>query len=371
MRKRLLITVLLVVCPAAGLTQQVTPTDRDMEFGKDRYLAGDRVNVIRATEGDVIAAGANVTVDSAVAGDVLVAGSQVRLTSAVQQGVLAAGREVVIAGTIQRNARAAGATIRLPSGARIGRNATLAGGQLDLQGAIDGYLLAVGERIYINGIVGGDAQIVAKQIELGPEARIHGNLRYRSQNELKRDPAAQVGGIVERMPGRGLPAPRSRFPLAGMLVWSLGLAALAALLVVFAPIASVKISDTILQRPGTSLLTGFIALVCIPVALVLAIITVIGIPIGMLALLLYPALLLLGYVAGGIAMGDLALARVLATRPPTPVRRILAAFVALLVLAVLARTPVVGGLISLACALAGAGALLHQLRRHMPLHPKP
>jgi hypothetical protein len=39
----------------------------------------------------------------------------------------------------------------------------------------------------------------AGALELGPQARIAGRLRYASNEEVKRDPAAQVGGGIERM----------------------------------------------------------------------------------------------------------------------------------------------------------------------------
>ncbi len=356
-----MLTLGMFALPSASLAQPAPDDVRDLEFGQDHFMAGERVEVTRTTTGDVIAAGGKVMLNADVAGDVLVAGGDVRLAGPVQQGVLAAGREVVIAETIGRNVRAAGATIRLLPDTRIGRNATLAGGELDLQGTVTGHLLAAGRRIYINGTIGGDAQLTAEQIELGPDARIQGSLRYRSPNELKRAASAQVGGAVERLPGRGPGKSRDRFPLAGLLAWSLGLGALAAILLALVPAISEEVSDTIRRRFGISLLVGFIALVCIPVALVIALITIIGIPVGLLALLVYPALLLLGYVAMGVALGDIALARVRAGRAPSRSGRIIAAVLALLALGLITRIPFAGGLLGLVSMLAGMGALLQRL----------
>jgi hypothetical protein len=351
----------MAALPAVGLAQRPPSETRDLEFGQDRFMAGDQVEVTRATDGDVIAAGGRVTLNADVAGDALVAGRDLRLAGPVQQGVLAAGREVVFAGTITRNARAAGATIRLLPDARIGRNATLAGRELDLQGTVIGHLLAAGRRIYINGTIGGDAQLTGTVIELGPDARIGGSLRYRSPNELKRAASAQVGGAVERLPGTGRQSPRGNVPIAGMLVWSLGLGALAALLLVLVPAFAREVSDTIRNRLGMSLLAGLIALVCIPVALVIALIAIIGIPVGLMALLAYPALLLLGYVLAGVALGDFAHARFRTGHLPSHGSRIIAAVIALLVLGLLAAIPVLGGLLCLMFTLAGMGALLLQL----------
>jgi cytoskeletal protein CcmA (bactofilin family) len=337
---------------------------REFEFGQDYFAAGERVDVTRPAPGDVMAAGNRVTVNSDVHGDVLAAASELRLAGPVQQDVLAAGREVVVTGNIVGNARAAGATVRLLREGRIGRNATLAGSELELQGTVDGYLLAVGRRIYLNGTIGGDAQLVGDDIELGPDARITGSLRYRSPHELKRAASALVGGTVEHLPWTGPgKKPAQHLPIAGVLVWSAGLGLLAALLLATMPAFAQGMSNTIRGRFGWSLLSGFIVLVCMPVAAVIALITVVGIPAGLLALLAYPVLLLLGYVYAGVALGDFAMARLQPARVQSRGSRITGAVLALLALALLTRIPVVGGLIGLLAMLAGLGALLLQLRQ--------
>jgi cytoskeletal protein CcmA (bactofilin family) len=359
---------LLAACalalPLVAPAQPAAAEAREFEFGQDYFAAGEQLDVTRPAPGDVLAAGNRVTVHSDVHGDVLAAAGELRLAGPVQQDVLAAGREVVVTGMIAGNARAAGATLRLLREGRIGRNATLAGSELELQGAVDGYLLAVGRRIYLNGTVGGDAQLVGDDIELGPDARITGSLRYRSRNELKRAPSAVVGGTVEHLPWTG-PEKKSahRFPFAGRLIWSAGLGVLAALLLATVPAFAQGTSTTLRTRFGWSLLTGFIVLVCMPVAAIIALITVVGIPAGLVALLAYPVLLLFGYLYAGMALGDFALARFRPARAQLLGGRIAAAVLALLALAVLTRIPVVGGLIGLLAMLAGVGALLLQLRQ--------
>ncbi|HEU0203200.1 MAG TPA: polymer-forming cytoskeletal protein, partial [Burkholderiaceae bacterium] len=98
------------------------------------------------------------------------------------------------------------------------------------------------------------------------------------------------------------------------------------------------------------------------VAIVILLVTVIGIPLALLALVLYFALLLAGYVMTGIGVGDFALAR---WRPAAAERkgwRIGAAVLGLFVIALLARIPWVGGLVTFLALLAGFGALLMQVR---------
>jgi hypothetical protein len=214
---------------------------------------------------------------------------------------------------------------------------------------------------------GGDAQLTANQIELGPDARIQGRLRYRSPNAPKRAASAQIAGGIEDFGPRPA-SPNRDFSIAGLLLWSLGLGAVAALLLSVLPAFSKEVSATVRGVPGISLFIGFIALVCIPVALIIAMITVVGIPAGLLALLVYPVLLLLGYVSAGMALGDMALERVKSGQASAIGVRIFTAVVALLFLGLLAKIPVLGSLIGVLCMLAGMGALLLALwnRRKSP-----
>ena len=121
------------------------------------------------------------------------------------------------------------------------------------------------------------------------------------------------------------------------------------------------VAQTLRRRPGLALLSGFIALVCIPVAALIFFITLIGAPLGLLALLLYFVLLLLGYVATSVALGDWALQRFKADAAAKTAWRIGAAMLAVLAFALLGSVPYLGGLVVFAALLAGIGAIMLQM----------
>src|SRR6185437_7840622 len=107
--------------------------------------------------------------------------------------------------------------------------------------------------------------------------------------------------------------------------------------------------------PWITPLLGLVALTTVPVAAVLLMITVIGIPLGVLAVIGYAALLLVGYVWVAVVVGGMLLDRV---KPETAARtawRVGAAVLAMLALALLVRVPFVGGLVRLVALAAGLG----------------
>lgn len=366
---------LIALCLASSvLAADVEVRERD--FGSDHFVFGGSVRIEQPVPGDLIAAGGNVDLDAQVKGDAVVAGGNLRLAAAVGQNVYAAGGRLVIDAPVGRNLRIAGGQVELGPKGSVAGNVTVAGGQVSLRGTVKGAVSASGGRVTIDGAVDGDVESNAGTLRLGPNARIGGKLRYRSGAELASDPAAQVAGGIERQmlpgqdraasasadrPAREVHRERARWSGPGWF-WSLGLMVLAAVLVAALPGLSRRVAEAWRTRFGWSLLWGFIALVCIPAAVLILLISIIGIPIALLAALLYGALLIVGYAASGIALGLWGLARWRAEMQERTGWRIGSVVLAALALALLGSVPFVGGLVGLIAVIAGIGAIAQLLR---------
>jgi hypothetical protein len=186
---------------------------------------------------------------------------------------------------------------------------------------------------------------------------------------LDRDPNAKISGGVSQSSGTGSPF-RGGFPLtpgvflnremtAGFdlvrgIISALALAALGALLVVFAPAPLRRVTSTVqeafLPSLGVGCLTPFAALI---LGIALAI-TIIGIPVAILLGFVAAA----AYVFGWIAIGYLAGERILDAFKVHDFAPVLAVIVGVLLLAVLGQVPCIGGIISLLIGSLGLGAVV-------------
>jgi hypothetical protein len=355
---------------------------------QDQYIAGGSVRVDKPVAGDLIAAGGNVDVEAAVDGDVVMAGGNLRVSAAVGQSLHAVGGRLLLEGAVGRNLRVAAGQVDVSAKASVGRNLTVGGGQVSVRGPVKGSVMVGGGSVTIDSVVDGDVSSTAGRLTLGPNARIGGALRYRSKEDLTRDPAAQVAGVVERLPvpgrsesGRSASGPRSgwddnhheRMERWGGGIgwfWAIGLMALAAVLVSAWPAATQRMATTWRQRWGGSVLWGFVVVVCLPVAAVLMMVTIIGMPIALLTVLLFFALLLLGYAASGIALGEWALVRWRSPNAQQTGWRMASAALALLALALLSALPWVGWWVAVLAMLAGVGAIVQQTRWFKPSVPE-
>lgn len=364
---RILAIISLILSAASAAAQQGNDDEVVLRsMGPDRFVAGGTVSVREPVGGDLIAASGNLSVSTDVGGDLVVAGGDIQLAGVVSQNLYAAGGKIFIDSNIARNARVAGGSVSLGTSGQIKGNASLAGGEITVRGPIGGYLQAGGGSLYLDGPIGGDVELAGDRIELGPHARIEGHLKYQSGEDIRQAPGAEVRGGIERVKGTASTlGEHGRFGARRSvgIAWSLGLVVAAALLAGALPAQGVRIGDFLQQRFGWSVLVGFIALVCTPVAVILLLVTVIGIPLALTALAAYGFLLLAGYVASGVGVGHFALNRWKDERASSTAWRIGAAALGMLLIVVLGRLPWLGSLIVLVALLFGMGALLMQLRR--------
>lgn len=356
--KRILLASIAFALAMVAVAQERTPTV-ERTLGSDRFAAGCPLHIAQQVAGDLLAASCDLDVGSAVAGDAALAGGSVRLDASVGGGLYAAGGKVFLNGSVGRNVRAAGGHVQIGPDAKISGNVSVAGGDVAMRGTVKGYLSAAGGHVLIDGPVEGDVIASGGHVELGPNARIGGKLKYRT-NDFQRDPAAQVAGSVEALAAHramhedGSPWHRRT---GGRWIWSAGVMLMAVLLAAAVPAVSARMAEELRSHPWLSLLWGLVAFACIPVAAVLLLITIIGIPLAILAFLLFLALLLAGQAVTVASIADLVLRRY---RPADAARaawRAGFAILAALGLALLVRVPYLGGLVALVAILAGIGVI--------------
>lgn len=354
----------LLAAPLAGQTPDRQLPGAERGFDGDRFVAGGSLWITRPVHGNLVAAGGNVDIAAAVGGSAAIAAGTVRVGAPISQSIYAAAGAVAIDVAVEDNIRVAGGSVQIGRQASVGRNASIVAGDVRVLGRIGGYLQAGGGHVLIDAPIGGDVEIGAGSLELGPNARIKGRLRYAAREELIRAPGAEVQGGIERFtPREERPTPQrvevETWRVAGW-VWSIGLALVAAVLVAMLPAFYGAVTATVRTRWAWSLLVGFIALVCIPVASLVLMFTLIGIPLGIAAIVFYVLLLFVGYVTAGIGMGQALLLRLQSQRATRAGWRVIAAALGVVAISLLGRLPWVGGLVVFAAMLLGIGALLLQ-----------
>jgi cytoskeletal protein CcmA (bactofilin family) len=338
------------------------------------YAAGAQVRPAAPVDGDYVAAGARIIVDQPVKGDATLAGASVDVRSPVGDDVRAAAGDLSIDSTIGGELFATGGNLTLGKVARVARGARLYGGNVTIDGNVDGPLRVGAQRVVINGEIRGDARLAAAQIELGPTARITGALTYSAGAELKKPEGATIGGPVTReertFEQGGSRAERERHGLmrrgpswVGSIVMFLALLACAAVFLLVFPVFAVHASETVEDTPWLSLAIGFGSIFAVPMLAALLFITLVGIPLGIAVIALYPVLLLTGYVVGVFFVARLLQEAMHKETPASFGRSVAFVALALLLVMLIGWIPYVGGLAIAAITVAGIGACVIELYR--------
>jgi hypothetical protein len=222
-------------------------------------------------------------------------------------------------------------------------------GHVRVLGRVENDVVVVDGDVFVRGEVEGSLVTVAGPAHLLPGAMVGGDLRYGDDAPVIA-PSARVGGDVEKESWSdtiGLYSILGAFVL--WLAVGISAAVLGLLLLMLAPRAADAIFAQAQARFWTAVGIGAAIFIAVPIAILVAAITLVGLPLSIaigLAVLPFAAI---AYVTAAWTLG-----RVM-VRPPG--RRFLAFLAGLAVLRLAALIPAVGLLVDLGAVIVGLGLL--------------
>lgn len=353
--------MLALVCAASLASAEDTYPNQsgfDTAVG-NRYAAGPNIRIQTAVNGDLHAAGGHITLTQPVMRDATVAGGTIDLQAPVSEDVRAAGGELNFDSRIGGELFAAGGQIHLARNSEVAGPAMLKGGVVQVAGRIAGNLDVSGSEIEIDGQVAGNAVLRGEHIKLGPLAVIGGDLRYASLNPLQRDPASRVSGQVvqQTMSTDWNKAAHASYWFLWVLpFFLLGQMLIGASILLIWPDAFSDAALGLRDRPGRAMLFGMAIMLAVPPLIILLMVTIVGIPLGLILILLYPLSLALAYLTMAFALGEWVSQRWQATRSSGLLSKLLNVFIGLVLLALLAMIPLANVLIGFVVLSLGLGA---------------
>ncbi len=357
----LLLTVLCV--PASALAadfraeEQISFTQAD-PIEDDLYFFGGNINTTTNVVGDLMTAGGNVLINGAISGDLLTAGGTVTITTDVNDDIRAAGGNLTITSRVGGDVVLVGGQTQI-SGEGIGGDLIWGGGTLQLSAPVAGNLKLGGGEVVINGPVGGNIEFWGDKLTLGSNAVVDGTIFYKSRNEATVMEGAVVRGEItyelvtqKEKQDRGLLGVSIAGVVMGILTW---LVAGLFIGLTFRRFAT-TVTNQALTHPLKELGRGFLALVALPIASIILMVTVIGLPVGILGLVAFIGFIVISLILAPIILGSW-LYKLIAKRDTYEVtwKSIL---LGVIVSALLNIIPVVGWLVNTVFVLFAAGAIV-------------
>jgi len=326
-----------------GLTLPVTSVPLAAESGEtaltiaegetlnnDLFFAGESANVKGQVRGDLFSIGKSVRVDGAVSGDLVAglqdlmlsgdiwaAGQYLRLAGHTRGDLRSAGQRLEIQGEVDGNTLFFGQEFHLAGDGMIGKNLRLGVQEGLLSGQVGVNVLGAADDLVISGEVHDNIDVTVLKITLEETAMIRGFLHYESDEFAVLAPGTRVEGGMERTEPeqedltpkvaaeRWEEAKEGLLSFGRVVSWLLLLDFLGVgiLWLVIFPQQSTEAADTLVAQPLASLGLGFALLVATPVAVLLLLLTLIGLPAGSVLLGCYLILLYLSPIPVAFWLG--------------------------------------------------------------------
>lgn len=254
---------------------------------------------------------------------------------------------IISGGQSSGNILAFGCNVDVQRGATVYGSIADFGGNVQIAGAVNGSIATFGGNVTLaeTAVVQGNVAALGGNYISAPGATVRGNATS-SVSPIAPTQSVPFNPIARMF--------NFRFDLLGGIITALAFAALGALIVIFAPNATRRVSEAAQRQPLNVAGVGCLTLIVFPILMILLLITIIGIPIALLLGLATWA----AWIFGGIAIGLLAGEKILGAFKMTNILPVLAVMLGMILLMLIGQIPILGWLVSCLVGLLGLGAVV-------------
>ena len=317
------------------------------------YRMGERVVVDDLINGDLFCVGNSVVIDAIVNGDVICAGGTVIIRGDVSSDIRILANTITLDGNVKGNATLIGGSVTIGKNAVVGEDSSITAQQINHAGSIGRDAIMRAQTVNVQGNIGRQLQLYHTNATIGDTAAI-GTIRYTSPNGLTL-PQSLQNIPVHQMPidiaYRATDALSSTAIVAALMYIGLFLSLLLTALGV-AFLFPRSLEDSIFyanKQPVTTAAAGLIAIVVVPVALMLLMVSVVGIPLALIIGSLFLAVVLLSAPFVAHFIGNLFF-----SERSHPIR----ALVGAIILIMLYVIPIINIFVAIAVTIFGTGLII-------------
>jgi cytoskeletal protein CcmA (bactofilin family) len=328
----------------------------------DMFLFGDRVRIEGTVDGDVYAFSQDVGVNGHVTGDVIAFAHTLRIGGKVDGNIRVALNTLTVTGSVSKNALIFADYANLDSSGNIGGSITAFAESLNVDGKLGRDILIYSKHLGVSGTVGGGIQAKGSTMSIGSTGEVDGPVRFEGENAPEVSSGAKLASQVQYTKWEHKPEYRKSGYYVWRLIWTAALVLFGLVLFVLMP-AFAQESVNSAERYGASLGLGVLVFFGVPIAAVIACVTVVGLPIGITSFLLWLMALSIAQMVVGGLVGQWLLGR---TSEIWPLIGRMA--IGLIIVRLAGSIPHVGGWLKFGVILWGIGAIsLTLYKRFQPV----
>lgn len=285
-----------------------------------------------------------------VKGIAFVAGNSVDVDSVVDYGFYAAN-DLKVNGTINNDLFVAGNTITIDQDTIIGRDAYVAGNIINFNSNMEGNLFIAGNSITLNNVtINGDVNLSGETVKIVGNVNILGTLKYNDNCNIENIDSLKASN-KETYKSEDIKNNAKNIFSETLTSIAMVIVLGFVLVLLFKNLYNKVVNEINAKDIFMNILWGLVGLIVIPIMAIILLCTVVGVELGVVAILVYIIALLIAMVFASMCVGNLLLTKLFKAKD----NAYLSITIGVIVLKLLELIPYVGGFIGLMAFLYGLG----------------
>lgn len=267
-------------------------------FDRTIYRAGDTVGIYDVVNGDVYCVGNKIIIDAIIDGDLICAGNDMIIGGSVNGDIRIAGNRVEIVASVGQNATVFANTIVTQADSEIEGDLTIAAKNVQIGGLVGRDVSVRANDVKLLGDIGRNVQSYHSTFTFDGDGTIGGNFKYASPNKVY-IPKGAVSGEVQQETIEPSTKYSNSLTSTVFIASFIYIAWFISLLIAALGIAFLfpkSLEDSVYyatKQPLITLFAGLLTVVVTPVVLLFLLLSIIGIPLGLIIGFMFGTALLL------------------------------------------------------------------------------
>jgi cytoskeletal protein CcmA (bactofilin family) len=357
------------ICAAASVPSPAIATEfrnqgDTVEVGKDEIIKGDlfahghHVKIEGTVDGDVYVFCQGADIEGHVTGDVIAFAQMLRVNGKVDGNIRSFTNTTLVSGNVTKNLLTFAETVTIDPNGKVGGSVTTFVNTLNIDGSVGRDVLGFVAETAVAGNIGGGLQAQGNTLKFNSGAQVNGPVKFKGEHPPEVASGAKLAVPVVFTQEEH----HSRYRDSGFYVWKVfwiaALILFGLVLFVLLPNFARATVDSA-ERYGASFGLGVLVLFGVPVAALIACITVVGLLIGISTFILWVATMWFAQIVVGTIVGQWLMGH---TRETWQLIGRMA--VGVILVRVAEMLPYLGGWVKFAVLLWGMGAISLAIYRH-------
>lgn len=338
--------------------------------GKDEVVEGNlyfqakSVTIEGQVLGDVIGVGSNLQINGQVKGDVIAISQNINISGKIDGNLRVISNAVDISGNIGKNTNFIGESLVLSQEATIGQDLLLISVNSEINGLVKENFHGMSGNTVIRGEIGKNVNLKIDKVKrkkysnilkLEESSIVGGTINYQGGNDIIKKEGSVTGEINKKEPRKS----SRQIPSSNKFIYSIASVFLTVLILnILFKKQIKKLKEISRQENYKNMGPGAIILFLTPIAIILAMITIIGLPLALLALALWLMLLFFSKIIFALTLGEYFFKLLKKEKVSWQLKALTGIVLAWLLFAL----PFIGWLFSLIATLIGIGAFYYLIK---------